>query len=289
MTSSLQEFFIDISGARLFCRRFGTGQPLLVLHGGPGFGQEYLLPGMAALAANHSVIFYDQRAAGNSTGDITPESMAMTQFLADLEAVRQSLHLDKVSLLGHSWGALVAMHYALAHPERLNHLILVSAMPASSEEYALFVKEWVRRTAPYRAQLDALKKNDLFLKGHPDTVADYYRIMLRTYCHRPESADALHLLMTPQAARNSFLISEQVRHHLCRQPYNFHEDLQRLDIQSLVVHGEADPIPLLVAERLHRSLRRSNYARLQECGHFPYVEQPKVFVQAIEVFLSSKR
>ncbi len=115
-TEQVNELFIDSEGSTIFCRTIGKGKPLIVIHGGPGSGQDYLLPQFYDLAKNNFVIFYDQRGAGRSTGEINEDSMAISVFVKDLEVLRKAFNFDRVSLLGHSWGGFVAMHYAIEHP-----------------------------------------------------------------------------------------------------------------------------------------------------------------------------
>ena len=91
----IKEFFIEVDGAKLFCRTAGEGDPLIVLHGGPGLSQDCLLPQMMQLAKNHFVIFYDQRASGQSEGALDPESINLDRFVEDLGSV-----LKRLSIVG---------------------------------------------------------------------------------------------------------------------------------------------------------------------------------------------
>src|SRR5207244_7785675 len=151
-----------------------------ILHGGPGFTQGYLLPQMTQLADNHFCIFYDQRACGASTGEITDSTMQIDPFVADIEAIRAHFGYKKMTVIGHSWGGFLAMHYALQHPEAVTNLVLLNSCPASSDEYALFIQEWSRRMQPYMQELAAIKETAQFQAGDPDTVELYYRLLLRT-------------------------------------------------------------------------------------------------------------
>ena len=118
-----------IRGASLFVRRIGSGPPTVVLHGGPGAHHDYLLPGFDALAVGRELIYYDQRGGGRSS---VPRDVPVgwTEQVADLEALRERWSLDRLTLAGYSWGALLALLYALGHPERVQRLALVSPAPA---------------------------------------------------------------------------------------------------------------------------------------------------------------
>jgi proline iminopeptidase len=94
----------------------GEGHPVFVLHGGPSFDHNYLLPDMDRLAGTLRVIYYAQRGRGLSADGVEPGDVTMESEVEDLDAIRRSLGLDAVALIGHSWGGLLAMYYAIAYP-----------------------------------------------------------------------------------------------------------------------------------------------------------------------------
>ena len=95
-------------------RRIGGGPPVVVLHGGPGAHHDYLLPGFDALADGRELIYYDQRGGGRSP---VPRDVPVgwTEHVADLEALRAQWGLDRLTIVGYSWGGLLALLYALEH------------------------------------------------------------------------------------------------------------------------------------------------------------------------------
>ena len=109
--------------ARLYVREVGSGRPLVVVHGGPDFNHRYLLPELDRLAECCRLVYYDQRGRGRSFVVAAAIEVTMQSEVDDLDGVRRRLGLDTVALLGHSWGALVAMEYALAFPEQVSHLM----------------------------------------------------------------------------------------------------------------------------------------------------------------------
>lgn len=154
---AFQERFIESGDAELFCKVGGKGEPLIVLHGGPGMSHDYLLPYMKRLEKNNFVIFFDQRGCGKSTGEINAETINIATYLEDIEAIRKEFGFEKVSVLGHSWGGLLAMEYAIAYPQSIDKLILLDSMPKSCEDTVLFVNEYVTRMAPYANEMEAIK------------------------------------------------------------------------------------------------------------------------------------
>ncbi len=89
---SIKETFVPSGEAKLFCRITGQGKPLIVIHGGPGLTQDYLLPQMYELAKNNLVIFYDQRGCGKSTVDINANTITLESFVDDIEAIKVTLN-----------------------------------------------------------------------------------------------------------------------------------------------------------------------------------------------------
>jgi proline iminopeptidase len=118
--TQIKEGFVSVRNGKLFYRMPGKGVPLVVVHGGPSLNQDYLLPQLYKLAENNLVIFYDQRGSGRSLETKLDEKyINIDQFVEDLETLRISLGFDKFILMGHSWGGLLAMKYAVEHQENL--------------------------------------------------------------------------------------------------------------------------------------------------------------------------
>src|SRR6476659_8292938 len=145
--------FVPVGESRLFVRDLGSGHPVIVLHGGPDFDHSYLVPELDGLADQYRLVFYDQRGRGRSWSGEGPESVTIDSEVEDLDRVRAWTGSATVALLGHSWGGLVAMEYAIRHPDRVSHLILMNTAPASRDDRLLF-EEYLRRVrAP--ADIDA--------------------------------------------------------------------------------------------------------------------------------------
>jgi proline iminopeptidase len=282
-----QTLSVEARGAHLFCTVFGAGDPIIVLHGGPGLTQDYLLPHMARLGETHQVIFYDQRACGRSTGAVDEESISMATYVQDIEAIRTAFGHKKITLLGHSWGSLLALHYALHHPEQVRALVLVDGAPASPEGWTLFGEElFGRRLAPHQAELQALETSSSMAAGDPKTMERYLRRVFSVYVADPKHVDLLDLRMSPQAITNCFRVLQMFGQD---RSYDLHEDLKQLSVPTLIVHGDTDPNPAVNAKRLHESIPGSSYVLLEHCGHFPYVEVPDQFFPCVEAFLAASQ
>jgi len=279
------EIFIESNHSRLFCRVIGKGKPLIVIHG-TGLSQDYLLPHLYPLAEDHFVIFYDQRGSGQSTGEISPEFINIPNLVADLDRIRQAFDFEQISILGHSWGGFLAMHYAIAHPKSVDKLVLSNSLPASSEERNLYLEEYKNRTAPYQQELSAISNTPEFKSGDPEVVERFYRIIFRTYFYHPEKVELLNLQMSPAASINSRKIFQLTRESIFNHSYNLHESLRSLRIPTLIIHGETDPMPQTGAQKIYESIPGSTYILLKQCGHFPFIERKEAYLNDIREFLN---
>lgn len=136
-----RESYVPVQGSQLYVREIGIGSPLVVLHGGPDFNHTYLLPELDDLASAFRLIYYDQRGRGRSSAAVSPDDVTIESELDDLDRLRAHFGLTELSLLGHSWGSLLAMAYANRHPDHVSQLILMNSGPASHADYLNF-REW---------------------------------------------------------------------------------------------------------------------------------------------------
>jgi proline iminopeptidase len=129
----LTEGFADANGLLIYYLDVGTGEPLVILHGGPGASHEYLLPYLLPLARSNRLIFIDERGSGRSQKIEDPSGYTVENMVEDVEGVRVSLGLGKINLLGHSYGGVLAQAYALKYQDNLNHLMLCSTFHSTKE------------------------------------------------------------------------------------------------------------------------------------------------------------
>ena len=104
-----REGHVSVKGGRLYVREIGSGPPVVVLHGGPDFNHNYLLPELDELASAFRLIYYDQRGRGRSSADVSADEITIESEVDDLDRLREHFGLGELSLLGHSWGSVLAM------------------------------------------------------------------------------------------------------------------------------------------------------------------------------------
>ena len=194
-----KEGFVKTANGQLYYQTMGQGDPVIVIHGGPGMDQGYLLPGMAALAKKHQVVFYDQLGCGRSTATVIDEShITINSFVEDIETLRKALKFEKVTIVGHSWGGMLAMYYAVKYPKNIKKLVLMNTVASSGIHD--FVEELEKRTLPSAGEFEKLKVSQEFINSDPQAIAQYYRLFFQYYFHNPKDLEKLNLQLEPKGA-----------------------------------------------------------------------------------------
>lgn len=274
----------ELNGTSLFVKTVGSGEPVIVIHGGPVLEHGYLLPHLEPLAEGYRLIFFDQRLSGRSTADVEPSLVRMEQFVKDIEALRESEGLERFHLMAHSWGGLIAMHYAIAHGDRLRSLTLLDSMPGSSELWQQEQAELGRRVpAEDRAARQAILDSDAYARKEADTFVELYRLSFRSQFHRPELVDRLEFYIAPDLEQRSerfAAITQDLR------DYDIHLELARVSVPVLLLYGSDEVSTSTSGPVLAEHLREAEFVVIPDAGHFPFVEQRDAVLDRIRVFLS---
>ena len=285
--AAMSESYVPVEGAELYCREVGEGRPIIVIHGGPDFDHTCLLPDMDLLADSYRLIYYDQRGRGLSRGEVRLDDIGMDRYVEDLDQLRRHLGLDTAAILGHSWGGLVAMHYALRHPGRVSHMILLNTASASYDDFALMREERSRMQGPHREKLDALSSSAAFEDGDPETVAAYYRIDFGTTFKRPEDAARLDLTFTREDILRGRAIEDRLAEGLFWQPgFTIIPALRKLHTPTLVIHGENDFFPAASSAHIAEAIPGALLVTLANSGHFSYIDAADRVHRAIDDFIA---
>jgi len=266
--------FTTTTPVPLYWAEYGDpkASPVLVLHGGPGASHDYLLPQMLALAEAHRVVLYDQRGGGRSRHDDDREPIGWRDQVQDVARVVTELNVSPLSLVGYSWGGLLAMLYAVeATAGRVGpmpgQLALIDPAPVDRTLRAEFEREFARRQAgPAVAAL----RDELQASGLRDTDPAAYR-------HRAFELSVAGYFADPRRARDltPFRVTGRVQQSIWASlgDYDVLPAVRELQIPAFVVHGRQDPIPLASSQAVARALG-TDCIVLEDCGHVPYVEQP---------------
>ena len=296
---SPDEGFITASdGVRLFYKVVGSGgETLIAVHGGPGNSLTSILPDLEPLARNRRVIYYDQR--GNGLSDLLDdddEKLSITKHVQDLEAVRAHFKLDRMTLLGNSWGGLLIGYYAAAHPDRVERLIfhspaaptrtLLSEMDAEVQRRLKrqYTDEQLKRLAEIARWQYWLRASD------PRAVCnEMYRMILAVYGFNVESIKLIKgdVCSGPiESVRRQRFVTAQIWQEL--GDYNLLPSLGVVKAPALVIHGTADVIPVKSSEAWAGALPNARLLLIEKSGHMPQFEQPEIFFKAVENFFERR-
>ena len=276
-----------INGVSLYYETIGDGIPIVVVHGGPGLDHSYLLPQMGELANGYKLIFYDQRAMGKSSADFDTSLMTMNSFVEDLEGIRKAFGLDKMNLMGHSWGGLVSMFYAIKYPSHLQSLILVNTTPASSRlrnlSFAVMSSKTTKEDSIAQSQI---AETEGFKKRDPAAMAKFFRLLFRISFHNKQYSDSLTLAFDSSYSAKSAMVRQLSRDTTLRS-YDIHTRLDTIQCSALIIGGSDDAVVLGTNEQIHDHIRGSQYVLLPGCGHFPYIEAGEKFFPLVREFLKT--
>jgi proline iminopeptidase len=266
-----------------WCAYGPSGAPrLLVLHGGPGAEHGYLLPQFLDLADEYELVFYDQRGGGRSKGDQSDPITWKTQA-GDLERVIGELAGGPPTIIGYSWGGMLALLYAIeASRGRLSpepaRLALIDPAPLTRAYREKFEAEFARRQQAPEIQhaRAALAASGLRAADPPAYRQRAFELSVAGYFADPHRAADL----TP------FRVVGRVQQSVWESlgDFNLLDDLGAVHCPTLVVHGRQDPIPIASSESAARATG-AEFLPLDACGHVPYVEQRAALFAALRSFL----
>ena len=287
---------IPVGNAELYSREIGQGTPIIVLHGGPDFDHTYLLPELDRLSDSYHLIYYDQRGRGRSAQGVNPEDVTLASDIADIEKVRQYYHLDSVVLLGHSWGTVLALEYALQYPKRVSHMILMNPAPASTDDYKQLRNDWLEKRAADMERRKAIADSAAYKEADPDAVVAYYRIHFKPALARAEDYEKLITRMQASFIRqgNAGIIKARaVESRLMSETwaspgYDLLPKLKTVSIPALVIYGDHDFIPAGTSEHITQAIPNARMVTLKDCGHFTYLECPVDVREQIDAFFKVK-
>jgi proline-specific peptidase len=276
---------MSIRGISLNVKVMGNGYPLVLMHGGPG-ADLYTLMAFKPCADQFTLVFYDHRCNGRSTGaDVT--SMTMENLTADADALRQALGFEKWAVLGHSFGGYVAMEYALRYPQNLSHLLLVDtggenrwAQEKAPEELAKrgFSPEMVDLTRRYfNGQIEPNEMFPSLMK-----LSNAYN----PYTKLSQLPQMLIWGLQTKLQPETFIYSES--HFL--KGWTIMDRLREIKVPTLVMAGRQDFIyPPEHEEELAAAIPNSRLVFIDRAGHNPHDEQPAMTLKAVREFLADAK
>jgi proline iminopeptidase len=298
MVYPVQEGFVDANGVFIYYESIGRGAPLVVLHGGPGASHDYLLPYLLPLARHHRVLFIDERGSGRSGKLEDPSGYTIENMVADVEAVRQALGLGRIDLLGHSYGGALAQAYAFRHQEHLAHLVLCSTFHSTREMNEVFVRMKKNMSPELRRRIDQMEAKGLYGHGKDFEKARYTEDYMTAAWgegyfpylyqnHRDASFDptagsmSWDLYREMWGSHGEFVIDGNLT------SVEYADRLPSIRVPTLITAGDHDECDPAISREMQKLIPGSKLVVFPNSGHMTFVDQPTMFLRAVDEFLSS--
>lgn len=287
-----EEGLVSFRGYNIWYRTVGDCEesnklPLLCLHGGPGAPHDYLEPLEAMTGTGRRVIFYDQLGCGNSNVPTDPSIYTMALYLEEVDVIRRALGLERVHILGHSWGGMLAMEYALTQPAGLASLILADTA-ASSPQWVTEMRRLVAELPPEVQQTiqmhEAAGTTDspeyqeacrIFFRRHGSGRIDPRPDCLNRMADKPGD-EVYHIMWGP----SEFFMTGTLK------DWDITGRLGEIRAPTLVIGGRYDHATPVITETVHRGIPGSEWVIFENSGHFPHIEETERYLQVLGQFLS---
>lgn len=293
----VEEGFVDANGVLIYYTSMGKGDPLVVVHGGPGASHDYFLPHLLPLMRHNRVIFIDERGSGKSQLLEDPTGYTVENMVEDIEAVRKALGLGKINLLGHSYGGVLAEAYALKYQQNLSHLILASTFTSTSAMNQVFVRMKEKMAPELRERIDKMEAEGLFGHGkdfEKNRYTNDYMIAAwgegyfpYLYRNRPDpnydpaasgnTSWALYREMW--GSHGEFIIDGNLK------SVEYTDRLPTIKVPTLITVGDHDECDPSLSQAMHEKIAGSQLVVLPNSGHMTFVDQPGLFLKAVDEFL----
>jgi len=297
----IQEGYVDANGVMIYYTAFGKGDPLVIVHGGPGASHDYFLPHLVPLARTNRLIFIDERGSGKSEKLEDVKQYTVERMADDVEAVRVALGLGRINLLGHSYGGVLAQAYAFKYQDHVKHLVLASTFHSTKALNAFFVKMKEKMDPELRARIDAAEKEGLFGHGkdyHKGRYTEDYMMAAWGEGYFP------YLYQRNPDANYDPVAGGNMSWDLYREMWGSHGEfvidgnlasveyadrLPSIKVPTLITVGDHDETDPQIARDMNALIKGSKLVVLPQSGHMTFVDQPVLFRKAVDDFVHDRR
>jgi proline-specific peptidase len=284
--------YVAVEGGRVWYRVNGTQHfaagktPLLVIHGGPGFSHHYLLT-LTDLADERPVILYDQLDSGNSDRPGDAAKWTVERFVDEVDRVRNALGLDRLVVLGSSWGGSVAASYAIRQPPGLAGLVLASPL--------ISTERWIADNTEYRQQLpDETQKilDEHEAAGTTDSP-EYQEAVMEFYTRHLNRMDPW-----PDELNRAFELANfdlyvtmwgntEFNATGTLEDFDVSADLGRIEAPTLMICGQYDEATPAACRDFAAKVPNAKVEIVEDASHTGHLEQRDAFMAKLRAFLAS--
>ncbi|WP_223034779.1 alpha/beta fold hydrolase [Hanstruepera marina] len=272
---------IPIANGNIHVTTFGVGEPILIINGGPGMNSEGFASLAKEIAKTNLAILYDQRGTGKSTiSKINSETMTMDLMVSDIEVIRQYFGYKDWTILGHSFGGMLASYYLKKHPERIKGLVL-----SGSGGFNLNISRHLNLLSRLnKKERDSLNYwNNRIGQGDTTYKARYNRgkYLAPAYVYDKKYIPVIAERLTQSNRTINSLVWQNMRtiDFDCSDAYRSFKN------PVLIIQGKQDVMGDTIAKEAHKLFENSELVFLDDCVHYGWLEQPESYYRKINSFL----
>ena len=285
VTFSQNEINIKVNDNIIHLKTFSNGEPILIINGGPGMNSDGFAYLAEQLGKANKAIIYDQRGTGKSKmRAISSETIKMDLMVEDIETIRKHLKINDWVVLGHSFGGMLASYYTSKFPTRVKGLILSSSGGIDMELFS---------TLDILSKLSDVQRDSLnywnkrIEKGDTSYVARFKRgtNLAPAYLYDKSHINTIAHRLT----QTNYKINNLVFQNMRKINFDCKEGLKRYIKPVLIIQGKQDIISEKIALKAHKVFQNSKMVLLEKCGHYGWLDQPKLYFTEIDEFLNSSQ
>lgn len=278
-------FALSKDSTSIYYKTFGSGNSILIINGGPGMNSDGFENLAIKLSKHYQTIIYDQRGTGKSHLTILDTSTITMKLMADdIESLRNKLKIKKWTILGHSFGGMLASYYATLYPENIDKIIL-----SASGGIDLGLLSYVRTSINSK-----LSKTDL------DSV-NYWteKIDMGDTSHFARLERGKHLapayvlnkkylpIIAERLTQGNAVINELIWADLRKIKFDCSAKLKKFNNPVLIIQGKQDIIKTETAEKANKAFANSKVVIMEHCIHYGWLDNEEVFFKEVNLFLKS--
>jgi proline iminopeptidase len=279
------EGYVQSANSKIYYRTFGSGKPLLIINGGPGMNSDGFIDLAKALSKINETIIYDQRGTGKSTLQLLDTStITMKLMVEDIERLRAYLKIKKWTILGHSFGGMLASYYASLYPGNIESLIL-SSSGGTDLELLSYVSSRVNARLSSQ-EMDSLTYwNKRINAGDTSYYARLHRglALAPAYVYNRKNIPAIAERLT----QGNSIINGLVWQDLQKIKFDCKSKLSLFNKPVLIIQGKQDIIKSETALKEHQIFKTSKLVLLDNCVHYGWLDRPDEYFLQVEKFINS--
>ena len=287
--------YYTINGAKIWTVSFGKGEPLFFIPGGPGNAHSYLRA-FDELSDNYTLVFYDGFGRGKSDTAQNVKEYSIERDIKDLEALRTAMGYEKINVLGHSYGTLVAQGYAIKYPGNVSHLVLLAPFHSNTmwQENDDNCNREIKTNYPEVWDTLMIVRKQGYQSSDPLHQAIYSRVPYGfLYAYNPENfryntsppyPNTMNTRLYYQMVGKDgdFTVGSDIGN------FDYRKQLKNLKMPVLIIAGRYDRVAVpWMSVKYKEYCPQAEFVMFEQSGHNPYIEEPEKTFELIRTFLKN--